>query len=196
MEKSVNMTRRNSLRQEKRAMRQTLLPAERQRVAELLAVRLMELYPIQQAERLMAFVSLADEIDLSLFIEHWLEQGRELWLPRVSEGQGLEAVPFRGWEQTSFSNFGVREPLGPAGEPRKLEIILVPGLVFDASGYRLGYGKAYYDRFLAGIPPHIFKCGVGYEFQVVDDIGPQPHDVPMDWIITEKSEIAVNMDFF
>lgn len=190
------LTKRRHLRQEKLNQRQNLSPEERQRIGAVMARRLLALYPIQKAQRLMAFVPLPDELDLDPFLQCWLQEGRQLWLPRVGPEQNLEAVPFTSWKETALGRFGVREPLGPAADPREVQVILVPGLVFDPQGYRLGYGRAYYDRFLAPLPESIFTCGVAYEFQIAEQTWPQPHDVAVDWIITERSEIAVNMDFF
>ena len=68
-----------------------------------------------------------------------------------------------------------------------MDLIIVPGIVFDVKGNRLGFGKGYYDRFLS--PSANFKAvkiGLAYEFQVVPKIDAQPHDITMDYIITEK----------
>ena len=196
MENNGMLDSRQRLRREKLIERQALAPEARQLIGAAMVPRLLALYPIQKAQRLMAFASLPHELELDPFLHCWLQQGRELWLPRVGPDQSLEAVPFTGWEQTALSPQGIREPLGPAADPAALQVILVPGLAFDPQGHRLGYGRACYDRFLAPLPKHIFTCGVAYEFQIVEQTWPLPHDVPLDWIITERSEIAVNMEFF
>ena len=76
-------------------------------------------------------------------------------------------------------------------EVSQIDVVLVPGLVFDSSGHRLGYGKGYYDRFLSLLYPHTFICGVCYDFQVADNVFPHPGDIPMHCIVTEKSEIVI-----
>lgn len=73
---------------------------------------------------------------------------------------------------------------------------MVPGVAFDGNGHRLGYGRGFYDRFLPGLPPSVFLCGVAYEFQIVDAVFPEEQDIPMHWIVSEQSEVAVDMRFF
>jgi 5,10-methenyltetrahydrofolate synthetase len=64
-------------------------------------------------------------------------------------------------------------------------VLLVPLLGFDAAGYRLGYGGGYYDRTLAAMEPRPLAIGVGYEALRLPTIHPQPHDIPMDAIVTD-----------
>ena len=66
----------------------------------------------------------------------------------------------------------------------EIEIILVPGLAFDKTGARMGFGKGYYDKLLE--TRKAIKIGICYDFQLLDKIPSEPHDVPMDIIITEK----------
>jgi 5-formyltetrahydrofolate cyclo-ligase len=64
-------------------------------------------------------------------------------------------------------------------------VILAPVVGFDAARYRLGYGGGYFDRTLAAAQPRPIAIGVGYDFAVLDTIHPQPHDIPMDAVLTE-----------
>ncbi|MDO4539827.1 MAG: 5-formyltetrahydrofolate cyclo-ligase [Syntrophomonadaceae bacterium] len=196
MEKSGDLEIRAQTRLQMRQRRKQISPQSRREAGERVNQRLWQLWPVREAERLMAFAPLAEELDMEPFIAAWLASGRQLYLPRVGAGNELQAVSFTGWQHCAPGRFGVREPLGEAADPSELQVILVPGLAFDAQGYRLGYGRAYYDRFLSRLPQSVFKCGVGYEFQVIPHTWPQPHDIPLDWLLTEQSEVAVNMDFF
>jgi 5-formyltetrahydrofolate cyclo-ligase len=63
---------------------------------------------------------------------------------------------------------------------------------FDAASYRLGYGGGYFDRTLAALAPRPFAIGVGFEFQRLETIHPQPFDIPMDWILTEAGNPSTN----
>src|SRR5690606_20723729 len=65
------------------------------------------------------------------------------------------------------------------------DVVLVPLLGFDEQCYRLGYGGGYYDRTLAALEPKPLAIGVGFEHGRLETIRPQPHDVPLDWIVTE-----------
>ena len=107
----------------------------------------------------------------------------------------MQAVEYKS-EKTWDVVLLVSRSLKRAFAVDKIDVVIVPALVFDANGYRLGYGKGYYDRFLPDLNKQCFKCGVCYEFQVVNNIYPHPGDVPVHWIVTDHSEIAVDWDFF
>ncbi len=76
--------------------------------------------------------------------------------------------------------------LYPDSKPTNLEVIIIPLLAFDSDGNRIGQGGGYYDRFLRKYP-YAKKIGLAYEFQKVDNIPVEPHDVKLDTIITEKT---------
>lgn len=68
-------------------------------------------------------------------------------------------------------------------------VLIVPLVGFDAHGYRLGYGGGYYDRTISVLRPRPLLIGVGYELSRLDTIHPQPHDIPMDYIVTEAGAV-------
>lgn len=188
-----------ALIKQKNAWRSSMLESRRklnsQQVQEHSAriiAKLGELEPIKNARSIMAFFPINNEVDLLPFIERMSLAGKTILLPRVEAEGAMSAVEFKGWEQTRVGQLGVREPIGPGYEAAEIDVVLVPGLVFDGHGYRLGYGKGYYDRFLRGLDVKAFKCGVAYEFQVIDDIFPHQHDVPVHWIVTEESELGID----
>ncbi|MDD2509814.1 MAG: 5-formyltetrahydrofolate cyclo-ligase [Syntrophomonas sp.] len=188
--------RRQSLRKGMLESRNAMSPSEVEEFSRCIGCRLEELEPLRQAKSIMGFAAVKNEVDLRPFLKQQRGQGKRIFLPRVESAGEMAAVEFQGWEQCASGPFGIREPLGKAVPAAEIDVVLVPGLVFDARGYRLGYGKGYYDRFLAGIGERVFKCGVCYEFQLVDDSFPDSLDVPVHWIVTEKSELVVNWEFF
>ena len=119
----------------------------------------------------------------------FLYLGKRLFLPRVEkEETGIMcAVRYFGKGQTpgSDSRWGIFEPDGTAVDPEILDCVLVPGVAFDGRGFRLGYGKGFYDRFLPQLRPGVPMIGIGYDFQMTPSVFPQPQDVQMSGIITE-----------
>jgi len=117
--------------------------------------------------------------------------GGDVALPAVvMRGQPLE---YRPWTPDApmapgrFS-FGIPEPVnGPVVTP---DLLLVPLLGFDAAGYRLGYGGGYFDRTLAAWTGRPRTIGVGFELGRMPTIQPQPHDIPLDAIVTEAGVFA------
>lgn len=189
------ITLRDNLRKQMMIRRNKLSYLEVDSLSQQVCRRLEELQPVQQAEVIMGFSSIKNEVNLSPLLQKLQKQGRTILLPRV-EGDDLLAVEYRDENDIELSSFGIREPLGEPFAIDKIDVVIVPGLVFDASGYRLGYGKGYYDRFLLRLNKQCFKCGICYEFQVVNNVYPHPGDVPVHWIVTDHSEVAVNWDFF
>jgi 5-formyltetrahydrofolate cyclo-ligase len=111
-------------------------------------------------------------------------QGMRLALPVVVER--ARPVEFRAWWPGMRLTPGVWGiPVPAEGEPVLPEALLVPLLGFDGQGYRLGYGGGYYDRTLAAMPVKPLAVGIGFEMSCLPTIHPQPHDVPMDLIVTE-----------
>lgn len=86
-------------------------------------------------------------------------------------------------------HFGVAEPSAesPQISEKEIELVVVPGVAFDRSGHRLGYGKGYYDRFLAARHEAGGRLiGLCYDFQLVESLPVEEHDVPMDLLVTDR----------
>lgn len=169
--------------------RAAVTPEEARRAARELAERVAGLSELESARRLLLCLSFGDEIDTGPLIERLARGGRELFLPRVereSWAMTLHLYPCR----LETLGFGLRQPaaevpaLDPASIDETLDLALLAGLAFDRSGYRLGYGRGYFDRFLVGRPFPAF--GIGYDFQLVERIPHEPHDVPLAGVITDR----------
>ena len=186
---------RDQLRRKMAARRKAMSGLEVDALSRRICQRLEQLQPLAGAQVIMGYSSIKNEVNLIPWLERLKEQGRTILLPRV-EGNCLEAIEFKDWDDVGCGSFGIREPRGEPFAVDRIDVVLVPGLVFDAKGYRLGYGKGYYDRFLPRLSRHCFNCGVCYEYQMVDNIFPHTGDVPLHWIVTDRSEIAVDMNFF
>lgn len=186
---------RDNLRRQLVTRRKEMSGQEVDKQSKQICKRLEQLQPLARAQVIMGYSSIRNEVNLIPWLQQLKEQGRTILLPRV-QGNCIEAIKLQDWTDMDSGSFGIREPRGEAFDAGKIEVVLVPGLVFDANGYRLGYGKGYYDRFLPRLNQQCFKCGVCYEYQVVDSVFPHPEDIPVHWIVTDHSEVAVDMEFF
>ena len=132
------------------------------------------------------------EYDPMPVISQVIERGGQVALPLVvAKAQPLEYRAWRpGMEMTpSRQSFGIPHPAeGPAVTP---DAMLIPLLGFDGGGYRLGYGGGYFDRTLAALAPRPTTIGVGFELGRLETIYPQPHDIPMDLIVTERGVLRI-----
>ena len=112
-------------------------------------------------------------------------QGMRLALPVVVER--ARPLVFREWRPGIRMAPGIWDiPVPAEGEPVQPDALVAPLVGFDGLGYRLGYGGGYYDRTLAAMDGPLLAIGVGFELAQLDTIHPQPHDVPMSAIVTER----------
>jgi 5-formyltetrahydrofolate cyclo-ligase len=113
-------------------------------------------------------------------------QGRIVALPAIVERRDL--LEYRAWRKDAEMERGLYDiPAPKARDIVQPDIIVVPLVGFDAANYRLGYGGGYFDRTLAALEPRPLSIGVGFEAALLDTIHPQPHDVAMDFIVTEAT---------
>jgi len=124
------------------------------------------------------------EFDARFAVRYWREQGAVAALPEVvAKGQPLR---FRQWWPGAPMTRGVYDIPLPDGTPEVLpDIAIVPMNACDSRGYRLGYGGGYFDRTLAALERRVIAIGVTYDACRVPSIFPQPHDLPMDLVVTE-----------
>lgn len=132
------------------------------------------------------------EVDLVPWVSRWLagDVARRVALPVVVEAAA--PMVFRRWQpgmDLEVDRHGI--PCPADGEVLMPAAILVPLNVFDGMGYRLGYGGGYFDRTLAALDPPPLGIGVAFELARAETVFPQPHDAPMDWIVTEAGVLRV-----
>ena len=135
----------------------------------------------QQAETVLAYWSMEDEVYTHDFVKRWAGS-KTLLLPCV-KGDELELRYFDGEERLQpGEGYAIPEPVGELfTDWGKIDLILVPGVAFDKSGNRLGRGKGYYDKVLK--QTGACKVGVCFDFQLVERVPVEPHDVKMDRVV-------------
>ncbi len=142
----------------------------------------------QQAQHILCYWSLPDELPTHESVNRWLADGKNIYLPRVN-GDDLEIVPYIGPESLDDNNkFHIGEPVGDAVSASCLELIIVPAVALDGHRNRLGRGKGFYDRLLSTTDcPTI---GVACDFQLVEVVPVESHDRPLDCIVTSDTVIC------
>ena len=142
----------------------------------------------QQAQHILCYWSLPDELPTHESVNQWLADGKSIYLPRV-KGDDLEIVPYHGAQSLDDNNkFHIGEPVGEPVDPYCLELIIVPAVALDEKRNRLGRGKGFYDRLLS--TTHCPTIGVACDFQLVDEVPVEPHDRPLDCVVTSDVVIA------
>ncbi len=176
------------LRRQMRALRRSIAPNDQRTWSVAIAERLSDHPIFQRASSIHTFVgALEGEVETRAVIDHCLERGTRVICPRVAHGGALEHFALTTLDELIVSAMGLWEPdpgrCELVDEPRP-DVVLVPGLAFDEAGGRLGLGRGYYDRFLAGLAST--TIGLAFEAQVVERIPVSKRDVALDWVITER----------
>ncbi len=168
-----------------RELKRAVTPEEKLRRSETV-MRGVEASPeFQLARVVLLYWSMADEVQTHAFVERWYKE-KTLLLPCV-DGDDLRLRQYTGPEcMVAGEQFGIGEPTGEEWtDLDAVELIVVPGVAFDRQNNRMGRGRGFYDRLLKSTPNAV-KVGVAYDFQILDSIPVEPHDVKMDRVITES----------
>ena len=184
------------LKQAKRALRREILaerdalPADdRSSRSEAIADRFLELPEAASTRIVLAFWSFGSEVDTAPLIARLRSQGTTVALPRIegSEVVPVVATPGAAMTQTSF---GAMEPTeGRVVEVAELDLVVVPGVAFDRSCDRMGYGAGYYDRLLGLRRDGVGAIGVAFSIQIVDRVPTGAIDRRIDGVVTELEVI-------
>jgi 5-formyltetrahydrofolate cyclo-ligase len=153
--------------------------------------RFLELPEFQRANLLALYAPIHHEVETAAVAAEALSTGRTLLFPAVV-GSELQFRQVQGLHELTPGRFGIPEPAGEAFDPRHADLIVVPGVAFDWSGRRIGYGKGFYDRSLHRLEGSGRLVGFCYDFQLFEEIVGEPHDVTMDLIVTEIRVVRVN----
>ncbi len=166
---------------------------ERQSRSQSIERHLITLEVYQKAAVLLAYASFRSEADTMGLIRTALEAGKRVAVP-VCVPNEAQILPceIKSPDELMPGHWGIPEP--PRHLQRKIrvgeiDLAVIPGLAFDRHFNRLGYGAGYYDRFLPKMRRDAAKIGIGFSFQLVDQLPADPFDVPLDGIITDFDQI-------
>jgi len=164
----------------KKAMR----PEEIERCSTRLAERLFDHPAYRAARAVYGYLPFNQEVRTQPILRRALREGKRVAVPRVTDGE-MEFFWLEDLEAVRPGFCGIPEPLENARvADDESALILVPGLAFDPSGSRCGYGGGFYDRWLRRHPGHP-TLALCYEFQVLPRLRPGPQDIPVDYILSE-----------
>lgn len=171
---------REEIRRRKRRFTQEQL---RERSLPIVA-RLLAHPRLMEAETVLLYYSLPDEVDTHGMVDELLRQGKTVLLPVVMPDRGMQLCRYEGPETMREDEFHILEPTGePFTDYEQIGVAVIPGMSFDARGNRLGRGKGYYDRFLK-LLPHAYKIGVCFDFQRSEQVPVGANDIPVDEVIS------------
>ncbi len=151
---------------------------------------LMKSTNILDFETVLIYCAFKNEVETKSIIDYLVSHGREVYVPKCNIDL-KEFVPVRITENNFRLNaYGIFEPTDEIYAKKQIQCAIVPGVAFDMRGNRIGFGAGYYDKFF-NKNPDVYKIGICYEFQLVDNIPSEDYDIPMDVIITNERIISV-----
>lgn len=186
-------------RREKERLRRHVLTArddvsgdEHERLSRAVCERAMGLPELKAAGTLMLFASIGSEIDTTPLLAWALARGVRVCLPRILTRRVMEAYeitdPATDLEPGTWDIPEPREDL-PRVPPEEIDVVVVPGALFDEGGGRCGYGGGFYDNFLPGTRDDAVRISLALELQLVDDVPCEPHDLGIHIVVTEERVI-------
>ena len=156
--------------------------------------QVLHLHEYVRARGIACYVNKDTEVDTRVLIRNALGQEKRVLIPVVKKGEvdlffseikdlGKELAP---------GTFGILEPKQEFVRPVSLDevdVIFVPGIVWDREGYRLGWGRGYFDRAIKKLPPHVRSAGLAFNLQLITRVPRDQFDVPVDMVVTESRVI-------
>lgn len=187
------MVKKEVLRKQMMKKRSNLSKAEKRIKDQSIYKQVISDKDYREADSVFVFLSFGSEINTKPILQHALDHNKRVFLPKVV-GNHLELFEIENFENLERSKYGILEPnaycqgIGNCG----IDFILMPGLAFDSSGGRVGYGGGFYDRYISSLPNYkdIPKVAIAYDFQILDKVPMSKYDIPVDRIIVNGVENA------
>lgn len=180
------MRTKNCIRKQAAGVRDSLAPDLIARWSSTICRSAAALSDFKEIETLLTYVSFGSEVRTAELIEIAWKAGKKVYSPRVAEGGRMDFFLIRDWQDLKKGYRGIKEPYKPSEcYAGGRAFMVLPGLAFDESRNRIGYGKGYYDRYLEG-REEIVTAAVCFECQLLENIPAAAHDCRPDLLITEQ----------
>lgn len=152
---------------------------------------LFNLPVFKDSKNIFIFVSYKSEVNTHNIIKYCIENNKNIYVPIVDkETKTMNPSRLRDFSHLEKSYMGILEPSKDHIEFANndlMDLVIVPGLLFDKNGYRVGYGGGFYDKFFASLKTDVIKLGIGYDFQyTAGNIEHDEFDIPVDYFLSEK----------
>ena len=176
---------KRQLRIKMRALRDRLTEEEVKTASAACLERLLSLRVFEDHKWIYLYLAFHKEMDTLSMIDAFRNAGKRLAVPRV-EGKRMHFYEIHSLDDCRAGTMGILEPCKEnVTEIAEPGLMLMPGLAFDQDGHRLGYGGGFYDRYLSG-HGGLRTAGICYDFQIIDHVPAEPHDLCPEILITDK----------
>ncbi len=182
------MKMKDRLRKSIEKKRNTLSTSDVLEKSSRIKKRIFEMDLFRDAQTILFYVSYGNEVYTHDMIKESISLGKTVVVPKsVTKNNALILSRLSDWDNLEVGAYNILEPKQESIEQvdvESIDLIIVPGVVFDESGNRIGHGKGYYDRLLND-SQNIPNIGLAFELQMIDNIESEKHDEKIDVIITE-----------
>lgn len=188
------MTLKSELRKEYKLKRRALDEHFRQDASEKICESILSLDCVKNAKAIMSYHAINTEVCLDPLMKK--AYGKKTFLLPVTDtvSQTMHASKLTGLDKTVLGNYGILEPkTKDVFDPSQIDVVIVPALVYNRCGFRIGYGKGYYDKFFSSCKNAV-KIGAAFSCQLSGEHFEQEFDIGVDIIVTENEIIYCQKD--
>lgn len=185
---------KKNLREKIISKRDYMVSDEKTKKDDSIKHSLMNMKDYCKCKKIFIYIGFGSEINTLKFITEFLKEGKEVYVPKVyKDTKEIKAIEISSLEGLYPSSYGILEPINDNEIENKedIDLVVVPGVAFDRDGGRVGYGGGYYDKYLATLNKDVPKIALAYDFQVVNEVPTEGHDINIDCIITDKEVIFI-----
>jgi 5-formyltetrahydrofolate cyclo-ligase len=188
---------KKQLRKEMLQLRSALTASEVATKSKAILNRLLAMEAYRSSGFIMTYLHFRNEVETTMLVQKAMADGKKIVVP-VTDTVNRRLIPSlveHFPEDLEVGTMNILEPKGDAlrlCNPLLIDLVIVPGLVFDLQGYRIGYGGGFYDRFLPLTKPGVVTVGLAFELQIVERFEHSPYDIPVNYVLTEDRVINVN----
>lgn len=148
----------------------------------------------KESKKIFIYIGFGSEINTLKLIEIFLQGGKDVYVPKTNiQKKEMKAVKIKSLDKLALCKYGILEPDNEDEviDREDIDLIIVPGVAFDKSGGRVGYGGGFYDKYLSKIIRNTAKVALAYDFQIINEVPTEDHDIKIDCIITDKDIIKI-----
>lgn len=181
---------KSSLRKRILALRRAQSSRDIEKKSDNIKGELFTFSTFDEAETILFYLAVKDEVQTEKMIEESLRKDKRVVVPFI-DWQRKEILPSEIKDLAKDVKIGILKIPQPKKNfyspfsPASIDLVIIPGVVFDRKGNRLGFGGGFYDRFLGKLSDTTKLVGLAFELQLVDNVPSQSHDVAVDYLITE-----------
>lgn len=187
------MEAKKMLRRSALAARRALTAETRKDASEAIIEKLLSEKAYQRASIIFAYAAMPEEVQLDIFLQQALCDGKVVGIPLITGKGRMEAVRLHHLEELEPDAYGIRSVPKAKRillDPKEIDLVAVPGVAFDRNGGRLGMGAGFYDRFFFERAVRAERIALTFECQLVEQVPTESHDAFVDIILTEQQRIV------